>query len=343
LEYIHKFPEAVLGKDIAGKFNNTLPFLFKVLAADKPLSIQAHPDKSRAEMGFQKENAMHIPLDARHRIYKDNNHKPEIICALTPFTALNGFMPVNTIIELLKPIQSKSLDPFISHLKQKKDESGLKHFFTSVMTCDTAIKNSIIQDILRYAETQKSDDPRNKWIVSLSREYPGDIGIICMFLLNFIILKPGEAMFLPACQFHSYIHGAGIELMANSDNVLRGGLTPKHIDIPELLNIIKFMPVDVNVLRPLMNKNHEKIYRTPAEEFLLSSITLDGDALYTSAKKRSVEILLCIDGEPVITGFPAGEKTGIKKGTSVLIPADLAYYTIKGPAYIFKAGVPVSS
>lgn len=343
LDYINKNPDTVLGKETAGKFNNKLPFLFKVLAADKPLSIQAHPNKSQADQGFQRENNMGIPVNARNRLYKDNNHKPEIICALTPFTALNGFMPIDKIVGLLEPVKSKPLNSFLTHLKQNRNESGLMNFFKSVMTCDLNRKNRIVKDIFQFTETRGNDDPRNKWIISLNREYPGDIGIISMFFLNFINLNPGEAMFLPACQFHSYINGAGIELMANSDNVLRGGLTPKHIDIPELLKIIEFKTSDVQKIRPVINKNHEKVYTTPAEEFLLISIALDPNTLYTSDKKRSVEILLCIDGEPIITEFPSGEKTTLKKGTSVLIPADLDYYTIEEPAYIFKATVPVFS
>ncbi|MBN2535249.1 MAG: mannose-6-phosphate isomerase, class I [Spirochaetales bacterium] len=343
LEYINKNPVKVLGKETAMKFNNALPFLFKVLAADRPLSIQAHPDKSRAVSGFQKENARGVPLDARNRIYKDKNHKPEIICALTPFTALNGFMSIDKIIELLESIKSTSLDPFLIHLKQNRNESGLKLFFKSIMTCDVQQKDRIISDILHFAETQGNDDPRDKWILSLHREYPGDIGIICMFLLNFIVLQPGEAMFLPDCQFHSYIHGAGIELMANSDNVLRGGLTPKHIDIPELVEIINFAESDIQIIRPGKNRNHEKIYVTPAEEFLLTGITLERDTLYTSAKNRSVEIVLCIEGDSIITGYPDGETLGLKKGISVFIPASLDYYTIRGKAHIFRASVPLST
>jgi mannose-6-phosphate isomerase len=341
-KYIQQNPETILGKETARKFHNTLPFLFKVLAAEKPLSIQAHPDKTQAEQGYERENKEGIPLDARHRIYKDRNHKPEIICALTPFTALNGFMPYDKIINSLEQVKSASLKPFLSFLKQNRNESGLRYFFKQVMTCDPDRKNTIIEDIINVAETRKNDHPRNKWILSLNREYPGDIGIICMFLLHFITLIPGEAMFLPACQFHSYIHGAGIELMANSDNVLRGGLTPKHIDIPELLKIIRFTPSEIRSIQPGTNNRHEKIYTTPAEEFLLVSISLDRDTLYTSPEKRTVEILLCTGGKIVITIFPDGEPALMKKGTSVFIPASVDHYTLKGPGSIYKATVPAS-
>ena len=340
-DYINKNPIAVLGSYTATKFSYTLPFLFKVLAADKPLSIQAHPNKIQAEEGFKKENRMKIPLTALHRVYKDNNHKPEIICALTPFTALNGFRPIHELIESLTSVKSKTLDSIVDHLKQNKNEIGLKHFFHSIMTCREFEKKQIIKDILCYAKTRTENDLREKWIMFLNHEYPEDIGIISMFLLNFVRLNPGEAMFLPACQFHSYLHGAGIELMANSDNVLRGGLTPKYIDIPELLKIIDFSESNIKVIRPEINWNHEKIYTTPSEEFLLSSITLGHNDVFISEKKRSVEILLCIEGNAYITEFPTQEKSICKKGTSILIPADLHSYEIGGPAYLFKATVPI--
>jgi mannose-6-phosphate isomerase len=341
ITYIDSAPEEILGPYVAKKFSRKLPFLFKVLSAEKPLSIQAHPDLIQARQGFMRENEKGIPIDAPQRVYRDNNHKPEIICALTPFWALNGFRQIDEIINELYKSGCPHLLTRLDIFSHNPGTPGLREFFHSIMTMKEDERRKTIDALLSFAENHTGDNPSYKWIIALNKEYPNDIGIISVLLLNLVRLKPQEAMFLPPRQFHSYLNGVGIELMANSDNVLRGGLTQKHIDIPELLSIIDFKESPVSILRPHINANHEKIYSTPAEEFILSSISLTSGQTYKSSEKRSIEIMICIEGDAFIQEHGGNETLDIKRGTSVVIPACVQQYIIRGNANLYKAAVPL--
>jgi mannose-6-phosphate isomerase len=176
-------------------------------------------------------------------------------------------------------------------------------------------------------------------MTKLSNEYPTDIGILAPLLLNLIELKPGEALFLPAGELHAYLEGVGMELMANSDNVLRGGLTPKHIDVPELLKVLNFKPRPVNILKTVKKKN-ERVYAGEADEFVLSVVSVSAGSPYQSSESRSVEIMLCTEGTAYLMDKGTQEIINIKKGDSVLIPAAVIGYSITGDALIYKAAVP---
>ncbi|MDR0411582.1 MAG: mannose-6-phosphate isomerase, class I [Treponema sp.] len=243
-----------------------LPFLFKVLAADRPLSIQAHPSKAQAVAGFERENRASIPIDDPKRNYKDPNHKPEIICALTPFKAMVGFREITEICLLLDAF-SLNNDHFI-YLKAALD-NGLRLFLQTLFELPVETKRQISTHILRNCQTlcAKSPDFSEIWktIASFAALYTEDTAVLSPLYLNFIDLKPGEALFLPSGVLHAYVHGLGVELMANSDNVLRGGLTPKHIDVEELLNILKFSPFKPDILHPSPMK-----YPAQIKEFSLS-------------------------------------------------------------------------
>ena len=185
------------------------------------------------------------------------------------------------------------------------------------------------------------DDYVFQWMIDLNKQYPSDIGVLSPILLNLVCLEPGQAMFLPAGELHAYLDGVGIELMANSDNVLRGGLTKKHVDVEELLNVLNFNEGETEVL-PATQINHcERIYESRAEEFVLSVINLQAGTTYHSPAKRSVEILLCMDGNAMISDLESRMKIDLPKGRSVLIPAVVKKYRIKGDATIYKASVPV--
>ncbi|MGD9384793.1 MAG: hypothetical protein PVH55_12145, partial [Desulfobacterales bacterium] len=160
-------------------------------------------------------------------------------------------------------------------------------------------------------------------------------------LLNLICLEPGQAMFLPAGELHAYLDGVGIELMANSDNVLRGGLTPKHIDIPELMNVLNFEEREVNILEPKQINECECVYSSYAEEFVLSVIYLKQGMRYNSSLQRSIEILLCTDGNATIRDLGENEELAIDRGKSILIPADIPKYSLKGNGTLYKAAVPL--
>jgi len=344
LKLIEKNPEDILGQKVALKFNNKLPYLFKVLAAAKPLSIQAHPNKSHAQAGFARENMLGVPINAPNRNYKDDNHKPECICALTPFWALNGFRKISKTILLMEKICPLYLLTKIDLLRKQPDSAGLKLFFKTLMTMDSKTKKQAIDDTLANINAKNlcNDDLAFKWMINLSREYPDDIGIFFPVLLNLVCLKPGQAMFLPAGELHAYLEGAGIELMANSDNVLRGGLTGKHIDVSELIKILNFKERKIDILTPEKTETCESKYPSLADEFVLSVIITDNkEKTYTSVGTRSVEIILCTDGEAVITEIGRNSAIPLLKGTSVVIPAAVERYSIHGAATLYKAAVPV--
>jgi len=341
LELIDKNSDDILGEKVAQRFKNRLPYLFKVLAAAKPLSIQAHPSLDQAREGFDRENRLGIPLDAPNRNYKDDNHKPECICALTFFWALNGFRKISDMISLMGKICPPGLKKDFDMFRQQPNSRGLKEFFKAMMIMDRTTQNQIISDVVKNANQLIDKNAAYRWIIDLHEEYPTDIGILSPIILNLICLEPGQAMFLPAGTLHAYLDGVGIELMANSDNVLRGGLTPKHVDVKELLNVLNFEERDVNILKMEKINPCEHQYESYADEFALSVIAVKADTGYTSPDKRYVEILLCIDGDAVITDLAGNNNVPIRKGMSILIPACVEKYSIKGNAVFYKAAVPI--
>lgn len=340
LELIRKNPVEMLGKIVSEKYNNQLPYLFKVLAVARALSIQAHPDLEQARRGFARENHNKIPMDAFNRNYRDLNHKPECICALTRFWGLNGFRRVPDIVSRMRKVSGPELSKEISDLENTPDPKGLQRFFENFMTLDAARKKIVINKAIQNAEKLSGDDPVYEWMVKLYDEYPGDTGIFAPVLLNLICLEPGHAMFIKSGVLHAYLEGMGVEIMANSDNVVRGGLTPKYSDVPDLGRILSFTGKSPEVLVPLAKNSLESVYPCPAKEFILSKIRLDGSKIYQSPADRSLEIILCIKGKGYILDGK-NRALELKKGTAVMVPAAVRKYTVKGKLLLYKASVPV--
>lgn len=342
LELIEKNPKDILGDEVIEKFGNRLPYLFKILAVAKPLSVQVHPDLTQARHGFAKENRLKIPLSAPNRNYRDDNHKPESICAITPFWALRGFRKISDILSLMEKICPHGMKKELNNLQKQPDSLGLKIFFNALMTMDHKRQTEIIDDaIMNILKRLSEDDPVFKWMINLHSEYPTDIGVFSPVFLNLVCLEPNQAMFLPPGVLHAYLDGMGVELMANSDNVLRGGLTPKHVDVSELMGILNFKEERIKILLPQKKSHCEGVYYSPAEEFALSVISVKEGMAYTSAARRSVEIILCIDGEGFITDIGKNSALALLKGTSVIVPAAVPRYCIEGMATLYKASVPI--
>ena len=341
LEVIAENPEEVLGRETAHKFSNELPFLFKVLAAAKPLSIQAHPNQGQAKEGFLRENESGISLGASDRNYRDANHKPEVICALTPFWALNGFRQVKETLRLLGETQAPPLEGTVSSLRNHSSRQGLKGFFHHLMTMEKDKQVEVVQTAAAFAEKRTEIEPVWTWIARLNEEYPGDVGVLSPAFLNLVKLEPQQAMYLPAGELHAYLEGVGIELMANSDNVLRGGLTAKPIDVQELLNILNFAEAKVSILEPERVASGEAVYSTGTAEFVLSIVEVSKGAPFTGAQKRSVEMMICTKGEATVTDLGDRETLRLTRGASIVIPAAVVQYRIEGEAEIYKAAVPL--
>jgi mannose-6-phosphate isomerase len=340
LEIIQENPEEILGIPVAKKFSSSLPFLFKVLAGAKPLSIQAHPNQKQAREGFGRENRQNVPVASPQRNYKDRNHKPELICALTPFWALKGFRRIEEINAFLNTIDAPTLHAPLSGLGRPSDWERFKGFFTDLMTLDNERKRQIITEAIAYSYQHLNSDPVFQWMTRLHQVYPGDIGVLFPIFLNLVRLQPGEAMFISPGELHTYLEGAGIELMANSDNVLRGALTSKHIDVPELIKILNFSSSRVDILEPQRQENGERIYPTAAKEFRLSVISVRAGTPVESGQKQSVEIMICTEGNARIMDLISRDSMDLTRGTSILVPAMVERYRVEGEATLYKATVP---
>jgi len=312
----------LLGKPVAERFGE-LPFLFKVLCADQPLSIQVHPSKSAAEAGFDKENAAGIELTAAERNYKDANHKPELVYALTPFLAINGFREMHEIISLLQPVAGAH--PAIAQFLQHADSEGLAQLFASLLSSAGETKSRAL-GVLKAALNSQQGQPWET-IRSISSHYPDDNGLFSPLLLNVIELQPGEAMFLFAETPHAYLQGVALEVMANSDNVLRAGLTPKYIDIAELLANVKFTPSPYHQLltQPQVDGNTLN-FPIPVADFAFSIHTLSDTPV--SISQSSAAILFCIDGEATIA--TAQQQLVLQPGESCFIAANEPSPTVSG-------------
>ncbi|TCK20542.1 mannose-6-phosphate isomerase, class I [Pseudonocardia endophytica] len=299
-------PAGVLGADRDARWSGRLPFLLKVLAADEPLSLQAHPSLSQAADGFSRENAAGLALDAPDRNYRDANHKPELICALTEFAALVGFREPARTLEFLRALDVPALTGHAELLAAQPGPDGLRALFTTWITLPQSVLDTLVPAVqdgaVRLVGSGEAFRDEARTVLELSERYPGDAGVLAALLLNRVTLAPGQAMYLPAGNLHAYLSGAGVELMANSDNVLRGGLTPKHVDVPELLRVLDFTapPPPVSSGSPEPGAEEWVRYDTPAEEFLLRRWEVTERAKCT-VPGAGARILLCTYGSATVT------------------------------------------
>jgi mannose-6-phosphate isomerase len=341
LDVIKAEPQNELGPAVASQFGPKLPFLFKVLAAETPLSLQAHPNMEQAREGFEHDERAKIPLGAPHRNYKDASHKPELICALGTFEALSGFRRATDTLRLLAELRVEPLEPGLAMLEKEPDARGMRALFSWLMGTDGEARSSLVAATLAacqlHVEGRGAFSAECDWATRLGAAYPGDIGVVVALLLNLVVLQQGQAIYLPAGNLHAYLHGVGIEIMANSDNVLRGGLTPKHVDVPELLRVLTFTDGPVTVLTPRTD-GVEEVYDTPAAEFRLSHIDLDADRVFRAANRRGPEILLCMSGA-VTACATDGLSCELHKGESIFVPASSGTYDVSGTGSVFRATV----
>ncbi|MEL4013493.1 mannose-6-phosphate isomerase [Dryocola clanedunensis] len=305
---------SALGAAVAERFRE-LPFLFKVLCADQPLSIQVHPNKKASELGFAKENADGIPLDAAERNYKDPNHKPELVFALTPFLAMNAFREFSDIVSLLQPVSGAHTA--IAHFLEKPGAERLAQLFASLLNMQGEEKSRAL-GVLKAALNNQQGEPWET-IRVISEFYPDDSGLFSPLLLNVVKLEPGEAMFLFAETPHAYLKGVALEVMANSDNVLRAGLTPKYIDIPELVANVKFEPKPAGELLTQPQQNGSELdFPIPVDDFAFSLHDLN--ATPATLAQDSAAIIFCVEGEAVLS--KGEQQLVLKPGESAFIAAN---------------------
>jgi mannose-6-phosphate isomerase len=351
-DLIARNPRYFLGKETERDFG-ALPFLFKVLTAAAPLSIQAHPNAEQARQGWERENSEAVPLDAPERNYKDPNHKPEILCALSRFKALCGFRRPDEIRTLMEIFRTKSglqsaMEPLIAALDSSEDSSPLRTFLSRLF----ALNPETLGRMSEYGENQKLEEEypeySEEWALlrNLAGFYPKDPGVIAPLYLNLLSLAPGEAIYLPAGILHAYVYGMGVELMANSDNVLRGGLTSKHIDLKELFQVLLFSPFKPRILRPCFpaekdneaeagNRSFCFKYPAPCGEFSLS-LMKGGENIFA---EKGPSIILAAEGELLIEAKGGEEKFRLKQGESIFVPAGGGELGFSGAYTLYIAGI----
>ncbi|HHH50181.1 MAG TPA: mannose-6-phosphate isomerase, class I [Saprospiraceae bacterium] len=338
-ELIKNNPITLLGESVIEKFGEQLPFLFKVLDVNKMLSIQAHPTKAAAEIGFKKENEAGIPLDAQHRNYKDDNHKPEIMVALSEFWLLHGFQSIEAIENILLSIPE--FNPLLKHFEQK----NIRQVYQAVMEMPQEEVDKILKPLKKRltANNKLSKSNPDYWAAQAFETYPTrcDRGVFSIYFFNLVQLKKGEGIFQAAGIPHAYLEGVNMELMANSDNVFRGGLTPKHIDVPELLEHLVFEPVIPTILKGKVISKTEKTYPTPSPDFQLNQITISQNQRHESTGHPTASVLILIEGHATIESNLL--LFMMQKGNIFFIPANTPF-TLKGlseQSNLFLASIPI--
>lgn len=332
-------PDRALGDLTREAFGDRLPFLMKVLAAAAPLSLQVHPSLEQAGAGFARENAASVPQDAPHRNYRDAFHKPELIFALTEFQALCGFRSpedaariftgLAELVEKEKGWAPVILQSVIADLGIPDAATALREAFTRLLT-GGAETRAAVEAVVEVLEGGDLADPRLSsaaaTVLQLNAHHPGDPGVLVALLLNRVALKPGQALYLPAGNIHAYLEGLGIEVMASSDNVLRGGLTTKHVDTGELLKTVEFAPLELPLLDAESSPLGQELYCPPFDEFQLQRLELpvafgdDAASADIPVAQNGPTVVLVVSGT-VVLDSPKGDLI-LHRGQSAFIPAN---------------------
>ena len=356
-DLIASAPKEILGESVAARFEDRLPYLFKVLDARKMLSIQAHPTLGQAAAGFEAEETAGVPITAPTRNYKDRNHKPEVHVALTDFWMLHGFRPLEEIADTLETVVE--LRPLMPNFRERLLTTGsdpalramlLRGLYERIMTMRQDEVDQLLNPLLRRLKKQPTRDKDfpDFWAARAAREFPlpeghRDRGIFSIYLLNLVRLKPGEATYQSAGTLHAYLEGVNVELMANSDNVLRGGLTPKNIDVPELLRVLNFSDGKAEIIRGKNASAVETIFPTPAAEFELSRLQLVDKQSFHSGIRNGPDILIVLNG--AVMARCENDSLQLNSCEIMLAPQSTSYAleTTGKSALMFKASLPSSS
>lgn len=319
----------VLGEETAARFEGRFPFLAKILAAGQPLSIQAHPSRAQAIDGYARDEAAGIPLDASDRNYKDEWPKPEILIALGPFDALVGFRPLAASIAFLEALG------VLDELRDLLLDGKLEDAFTSFMSTDRdAIRplvGALAEACLAYQGAEFALEAET--MARLCEDFPDDPGVLAALLLNRVRLERFQAVYLPAGNVHAYLQGTGFEVMANSDNVLRGGLTRKHVDVPELVSVVDFEPLESPVLEGTAVAPGVTAYETGCEYFAVRRVDLEGGPVEVDA--TGPRIVACVSGSAEVVVVGTEDTVGLSAGRSAFLRGPEGPCTLRGSGTAF--------
>ncbi len=334
-------PEAVLGSASVAAFGPRLPYLVKVIAAEQPLSLQAHPSREQAEAGYAREQAAGVPRDAPYRTYRDGWPKPEVLCALIETEALCGFRDPDATYRLFGALGVDSALALVAPLAAGGTPAAvrLESVFARMLRLGEA-ERVVVDQVVQAAAGVTPDGELGLFARTareLGEHYPGDPGILAALLMNRVTLQPDEALFLPAGNLHAYLRGAGVEIMASSDNVVRGGLTPKHVDVDELLSVLDFSPTEPVTLG--CTEEHPGVwrYRASAPEFALWRLAVAGRPVPVPSS-GSGRVLLVTDG--TVTATAGAVELDLVRGQSAFVSAgEDARLTGDGTVFVGAPGV----
>lgn len=338
-------PEGTLGRDVVARFGPDLPYLLKLIAPDSPLSLQVHPDLERAQERFAAENAAGVPLDAPWRNYRDPNHKPELVFALTTFEAVCGFRAPRRAAELLADLDAPLARRLQRELAADPTPGGMRSAFTTLLheaSRPSPEEVAQVVDACRTRAEQGSPSPRaDAIVVRLAEHYPDDPGVVASLLLNPVTLHPGDSLFVPAGGVHAYLSGLAVEVMASSDNVLRAGLTRKHVDVAEVLDCVDYVAAPPIRVAPEVFHGATRVFYAPVDDFELSVTRLaDGDSADGARPLpgRGPRVLLCLDGEVEVRA--AASSLTLARGQAAFVRADDGPLTVAGAGTLVQADVP---
>lgn len=329
-QLIQEDPEAALGEQVNQRYGATLPYLVKLLAPDMPVSLQVHPSREQSKSGFEQEEAEGVPIDAYERTYKDPNHKPEMVFALTPFEGLVSFRSVQDVIQVLAPFTH----PVLAEMQKRLRETPTIPELRSVFQCLVELPASDVDEIVREAGELAAgpDQPeRNPYAtaVEIADSFPSDAGVVASLLMHRVVLSPGQAVFVNDGVPHAYLQGLCLEVMANSDNVLRAGLTSKYIDVEALVESVDFEVSVPHVIDArATGEGFPRVLRIepPVEEFALTLITVAGNDF--GVRMDGPRIVLCTEGTPTVSD--GLEQQQLERGEAVFIPAVNETITLGG-------------
>ncbi|MFI6801159.1 mannose-6-phosphate isomerase, class I [Streptosporangium canum] len=329
-EIIAADPRGILGSAVAAEFGPRLPYLMKLLAAEEPLSLQAHPDAEHARAAFAAEEAAGLPPELRN--YRDPHHKPELLVATGDFEALCGFRAPEAAADLLDRLAVPALRPLAVLLRGPE---GLREAFTAALTLSPAARTALVAEVAAACAKLGDADPAYEVAARLAVHHPGDAGVIVSLLLNHLRLAPGQAIWMPAGNPHAYLRGVGVEVMASGDNVLRGGFTPKRVDVPELLRVVRFDPLDRPVISPEPVAPGVVRWSPPVREFELTRATLTLETPRAELVSDGPRILLCVSG--AITAGRGEHALTLTAGTAAFVPAGVPTLPLTGRGDLYQS------
>ncbi|MBZ5738513.1 mannose-6-phosphate isomerase, class I [Nocardioides mangrovi] len=355
-DHIREHADKALGAHALETFGPRLPYLVKALAAAEPLSLQVHPTSQRARIGYELEDQAGIPVGAPDRSYQDHFHKPEMIVAITRFEGMAGFRDVEKTVRILRLLEHPWADRTAKELEAAPPFQALHSVVSQILAESGAGLRDLIGEIAVAATAAEARGHRSSrtagrhyldrasverestrlfaQTASLAEKYPTDPGVLVTLLLNHVVLSPGEAMFLDAGVVHAYTSGFGVEIMASSDNVVRAGLTPKHVDVPELLNIANFTPIPAPLWEPATVSPNTLSYRPPVAEFALTIAREPGDQLPAEGPRT----LLCLDGRVDVVS--ALQRQTLGRGESLFVAHAEGAIALEGDGTVAIASVP---